>query len=134
MTKAWQTGPRPIALRNGATLRNGQIIGGEPMLKNPQRPLNSVASDHNLARSGAPKRVQEVIPPAAPNMRRQSGDSVYTGPGQKPVDDEKEPPIKSYTVAPAIAHGMVSRADRGEHKEGLGNAILTEASNLGRKA
>lgn len=104
------------------------------MFKNPQRPLNSASSDHNIARSGAPKNTQTEFAPAAPNMRRQSGDSVYTGPGQKPVDDEKEPPIKSYTVAPAIAHGMVSHADRGEHKPGLGNAILTEASNLGRKA
>jgi hypothetical protein len=152
MSKAYLTGPRPIKLANGTTLRNGQIItGGNDMITprklNSSYPMNKLSpgtlpaasprpaptGDENIARAGAPKRAPvDAVP--VPGQKPQSGDGVYTGPGQKPVDDEREPPMKSSERVAPVAFGM-SDAQRKSHAESpSGNAVLVEAANLGRKA
>jgi hypothetical protein len=127
MSKAYLTGPRPIKLANGATLRNGQIIGGDPMQKNPQRGLNTA---YNVARDGAPKRIVDAAP--VPGQRRQTTGDLHPYLHGQTVDDEV--PEKSFGTAAPIHPATPSRKDRGQHVEGLGSVVLTEAANLGRKA
>jgi hypothetical protein len=100
------------------------------MLKSPQRPLNS-SSDHNIARSGAPKRVQEVIPPAAPNMKRQTAPSHEFLHGA-PVDDEADKRLKTYETKIPVHPGMTEKQRAALHPIADNpSEILREASNLG---
>jgi hypothetical protein len=127
------------------------------MLKNPQRPLNTSyptnpmgalkvgslpaapprpapGSDGNIARAGAPKHIVDAQP--VPGQKRQSGDGVYTGPGQTySLDDEKELPIKSHAKSIPVHPGMTDKQRAKIHPVvNDPNAILNDAANLGRKA
>jgi hypothetical protein len=79
-------------------------------------------------RNGAPKRLTDTA--TVPGMVRQTKPSHEFLHGA-PVDDE--PPEKSYTRETPIHPATPSRKDRGEHVAGLGNKILADAANLGRK-
>jgi hypothetical protein len=146
---AWQTPPKAIRLANGARLTHGQIIGAtnmitprkfnssHPMAKLnvgtlPAAPARTITSGEGLARTGAPKDIRDA--PVSPGMKRQTAPSASYLHGAPAIDDEKEQPIKTSERAIPPAYGMKSDPLRGEHKDGLGNAILKDASNLGRKA
>jgi hypothetical protein len=95
-----------------------------------QRPLNSATLKPNIARDGAAKSI--VAAPVKPGMTRQTSGDLHPYLHGQTVDDEV--PAKSHTSAPPIHSATPSRALRGEHVEGLGSAVLVEASTLGKKA
>lgn len=146
MSKAWQTPPKAIRLANGARLTHGQIIGATNMItprkfnsSHPMAKLNvgtlpaaparpGPGGDANIARAGAPKRIVDA--PPVPGQKRQTSGDVHPYLHGQAVDDEV--PEKSFASAAPIHPAMKSNPLRGEHKDGLGNAVLTEGSNLGR--
>jgi hypothetical protein len=119
MTKPNQLG---IKLANGMWLRNGQII--------PEG--NSMT---NIARDGrVPKRYLTNEPAPAFGMKRQQSgelaDSIHHGVA---LDDEPNSDIKTYRNPPQPNPGTPSRSDRGQHIAGLGQAVLQNAADLGKR-
>jgi hypothetical protein len=126
MTKAYLTPPKGIRLPTGGRLRFGMIIGGDPM-QNVQRPLNSSVHPRN----GSPKRTVEAQP--VPGMKRQTPDSVFTGPGQSALEDEPNLPIKSYEK-PIPLHPSTTAKQRATiDPSNDPKAILSDASNMARR-
>ncbi|WP_338830449.1 hypothetical protein [Bradyrhizobium sp. 27S5] len=93
------------------------------------RPLNSSFG----GRDGAPKRIVDARP--VPGQRRQTKPSHDFLHGAPPLDDEKEPPLKSYEKPIPIHNGM-SKQQVDKFHSTLANhptVILQDAANLVRK-
>jgi hypothetical protein len=152
MTKAWKTPPKVIRLANGARLTMGQLIGGDPMKNNPQRPLNSASpmkslnivnvippapvrsrtQGEGIAHTGAPKNIPDA--PTMPGQKRRTSGELHPYLHGQPLNDEAETPMKHSQIVAPPAHGTTAK-QRAEHASGpSGNQILTDAGNLGRKA
>lgn len=87
----------------------------------------------NLARDGAPKRTVESIPVKVGMKNRTAETSLLPG-HSNPLDDAHDFTTLPKKIGQLPPHpAMPSRADRGQHIEGFGDAILDEASRLGRK-
>jgi hypothetical protein len=125
MTKAYLTPPKGIKLHTGGKMRLGQIIGGNPMFKNPQRPLNT--SLH--PRDG--RTQTEFAPVINHRSRTAHGPGVITGNAH-----EDEPLEKTYSGKSVPVHpGMTDKQRAAVHPVANDpKMVLAEASNLGRKA
>src|SRR6185437_11759287 len=153
MTKAYLTGPRGIMLANGARMQHGQIIGGNPMQKNPQRPLNSASpmktlnvgtlpaapqrpapgGEYNIARHGAPKNIADALPVPGQRSRIGASHAAYTGPGQATLDDEPNLPLKDHAKAIPLHPSTTPKQRAAVHPVANDpNAILQDAANVGR--
>jgi hypothetical protein len=129
MTKAYLTPPKAIRLPSGGRMRLGMIIGGEPIMQNPQRPLNSAL---NIARDGAPKRVVEAQ--TVPGQKRQTKGEPHPYHHGVSIDDTPNLPIKAHTKSIPVHSGMTEAQKAKLHP--IANdpsEILRDASNLGRK-
>lgn len=154
MTKAYLTGPRGIKLANGARMQHGQIIGGNPMQKNPQRPLNSASpmktlnvgtlpaapqrpapgEGEGMARTGAPKNIAEAAPVLPGQRSRTVGEPHPYLHGQT-VQDEPNVPLKTYEQKIPLHPSTTSKQRAALHPVANDpHAILQDAANLGRKA
>jgi hypothetical protein len=125
------------------------------MERNPQRPLNSaspmkslnvgtlpaapqraaLSSGEGMARTGAPKRTPTELAPAAPGMRSRilpSHDYLHGSPAA-PLNDESEPPLKSYEKAIPL-HPSTTPAQRATVHPIANDPgeILRDAVRLGR--
>jgi hypothetical protein len=93
-----------------------------------QRPLNST---YNIARDGAPKTPTVAQP--VPGQVRQTTPSHEWKHGA-PLDDEKEPPIKSHERPIPVHPGTTPKQRAAIHPVANDpKVILTDAANLGRK-
>ena len=130
---------KPIKL-NGMKLRNGQLIvqrGVSNMLV--QRKLNS-SSPEGMARDGrVAKRLTDVQPVPGMTRREDRGGHPLAGPtAKRPLDDlplEKNWQGKGNVPT---AFGMDTKPTpddkfRGTHDRQMGNKVLADAANLGRK-
>lgn len=99
-----------------------------------QRPLNST---FNVARDGAAKKL--VVPATLPGQKRQTTGDVGASYHHGITVDDRPNTTKTYTGSTPVHPGMVTSpvADdkfRGKHDPQLGGVVLSEGSNLGRKA
>ena len=98
----------------------------------PPRKLNS-STPEGIARAGAPKRIVDA--PPVPGQKRQTPDSVFTGPGQTKLDDEPNLPIKSHAKPIPVHDGMTSKQRAAIHPVANDpGEILADAARLGRKS
>jgi hypothetical protein len=137
MTKAWQTLPRTIRLANGGRLTHEQLItGATEMNKNQvQRPLNSSMHADKIGRDPRRGKNNDAAPIAHGMVRQSKPSHDFLHGSPRPLDDEKEPPIKSYEK-PIPVHGGISKASRDKFNSNPANSpslILADAKNLGRK-
>jgi hypothetical protein len=132
MTKAYLTPPRSIKLPNGSRMNFGQVIGDAKMTGPYQRSLNSSSPFH--PRNGAPKRAAVEAPPVV-GQKRQTPDSVFTGPGQSALDDEPNLPIKSHAKPIPVHSGMTNKQRAAlDPVANNGDAILQDAVRMARPA
>jgi hypothetical protein len=143
---------KPIKLKNGMKLRNGQLIVGrgnnmQSNQRNPQRKLNSSLpktfvplSKEGIARSGAAKKIQDTFAPVVNHHRvEDSRHPLAHATAKRPLDDlllEKN--FQGKGAAP-VHPGMkvTPRPDDkflGTHDTQMGNAVLKDAARLGKKA
>lgn len=96
------------------------------MKYNPQRPLNS-----NIARDGAPKNILTDNVPVKPGMVRQTSGDLHPYLHGQALDDSA--PDKHF-IGKEVTPLMRSRPERGQHTPGEAQALLSEASRLGKPA
>jgi hypothetical protein len=105
-----------------------------------QRKLNSAPAlrdPPNVARDGSPKLTQTAFEPAHPGQPLSGPQRTSLTPNfSNPLDDEREPKLKEgHMGRPAPIHpGTPSRGfdNRGGHVEGMAQAVLQNAADLGR--
>jgi len=96
-----------------------------------QRPLNSASPLH--PRNGAIKRTQTEIP-TSPGMKRQTQGEMHPFKHGMPLDDEPNSPLPHHAIVAPVHPGM-TKAQTDKHLAGpSGNAVLTDASRLGKPA
>jgi hypothetical protein len=134
MAPAYRTPPRAIRLPNGSKMQHGQIIKGVDTMKPHQMQRSSMHAD-KIGRD--PRRVpknSDAPIAISPGMKRQTPDSVFTGPGQTKLDDEPNLPIKSHAKPIPIHGGMTEQQVNKFHSTAANHptVILQDAANLGK--
>jgi hypothetical protein len=141
---------KPIIVANGGTMRNGQIIGGDLMERNPQPKLNSsmprlnvgtlpaapqraAFSGEGIARTGAPKNIADV--PLHPNAVRQTRGDLHPWLHSQPapLQDESESPLKHSERAISVHGGMTDRQRATIDRSNDPGEILRDAAALRRR-
>jgi hypothetical protein len=129
MTKD-RTPAKGITLANGNRLSQGQLFLRKDDNMQIQRKLNS-STPEGIARDGAAKKL--TTPQPVVGQKRATTDDLHPYLHGQAVDDSV--PEKSYSGKQVPLHPATpSRKERGEHVEGIGSEVLSDAARLGRKA
>jgi hypothetical protein len=130
MAPAYRETKKGIVLNNGNRLNYGQLFPRKDtndMASPYQRSLNSSSPLH--PRNGSPKVTTEAQP--VPGMRSRTARSHDYLHGA-PLDDEREPPLKTYEQKIPLHPSTPARVAAAVGPSNDPAAILTEASRLGR--